>query len=134
MLSFVQYFKISGWLELHKYTRGVPILMPPVFFFFMLAHNARGRCCGMTAKDEPSQQYPTLFCWIFMQQMAEERQSGKTASVMEVWMKQRCGTEFLHVEKNSTHSHSSMLAECLWKLNSGCSIFHTAMHICHTVK
>ena len=44
----------------------------------------------------------------------------KMAPDMEVHMKQRCGTEFLHVEKNCTHWHSLMLAEHLWRPNSGC--------------
>jgi hypothetical protein len=34
-----------------------------------------------------------------MQQIAAEEQSGKMASDMEVLTKQRCGFEFLHVEK-----------------------------------
>lgn len=57
--------------------------------------------------------------FIAMQQTEVEKQSNKVASDMEVSMKQRCVTEFLHVEKNYTHSHSLMLAEQLWRLNSG---------------
>lgn len=35
--------------------------------------------------------------------MATELQSDRRASDMEVYIKQRCGTEFLHAEKNGTH-------------------------------
>ena len=52
--------------------------------------------------------------------MAAEGQFDKMASDMEVWMKKRCATEHLHAEKNGTHWYSLMLAEHLWRLNSGC--------------
>ena len=52
--------------------------------------------------------------------MAAEAQSYKMKSDMEVHMKKRCGNEFFHTEKNCTHWHSFMLAECLWRPNSGC--------------
>ena len=51
--------------------------------------------------------------------MAAEGQSDRMVSDMEVRMKQRCVIEFLR-RKNGTHSHLLMLAECLWKPNSGC--------------
>ena len=41
--------------------------------------------------------------------MAAEGQPGKMASDMEVCMKQRCGIEFLHAERNvlsDIHRHS----------------------------
>ena len=53
-------------------------------------------------------------------QRAAEGQAVRMASDMEVPMKQRCVTEFLHVEKNCTHWHSFTLAEQLWRPNSGC--------------
>jgi len=52
--------------------------------------------------------------------MAAKGQSDKKASDVEVWMKQKCVTEFLHVEKSGIHWHSSMFAECLWQPNRGC--------------
>ena len=55
-----------------------------------------------------------------VRQMAAKGQSDRMLSVMEVHMKQRCSTEFLHAEKNVTHWHSSTLAECLWRPNRGC--------------
>jgi len=55
-----------------------------------------------------------------MRQMAAERQYGTMASDVEEHMKQRCVTEFLHVEKNGTLWHSLVLSERLWKPNSGC--------------
>ena len=47
---------------------------------------------GMAVESEPSGQYSVVF-------VAAEGQSDNKASDMEVWMKQRCVTEFLHVEK-----------------------------------
>jgi len=35
-------------------------------------------------------------------------------------MKQGCITEFLHAEKNGTHCLALMLAERLWRPNTGC--------------
>jgi len=35
-------------------------------------------------------------------------------------LKQRCRTEFLRVDKMASTDNSSMLAECLWRPNSGC--------------
>ena len=46
-----------------------------------------------------------------------EGQPDKMVSDMEVCMKQRAVTEFLHTEKNGAHSYSLMLAECLWRSN-----------------
>ncbi len=44
---------------------------------------------------------PTNFSsdFVTVQEMAAEGQSDKIASDMEVWMKQRCVTEFYHAEK-----------------------------------
>ena len=50
-------------------------------------------------------------------QMAAEGHSDRPVSDMEVGMKQKCTTEFW---KNSTHWHSSTLAEHWWSPNSGC--------------
>ena len=45
-----------------------------------------------------------------MQQLAAEGQSDRMVSDMEVWMKQRCGTEFLHAEKMAlTDIHGHLL-------------------------
>ena len=52
--------------------------------------------------------------------MAAKGQSDKMASDMEVLMKTRGVIEFLHMEKNCAHWHSSKLAECLWRPKSGC--------------
>jgi hypothetical protein len=53
----------------------------------------------MTVEVEPS----CLKCVssVAVQQMAAEEQSRKMASHMEVCMKQRCVTEFLHAEENA---------------------------------
>lgn len=50
------------------------------------------------------------------QQMAVETRSDKMASDTEVCVNQRDATEFPHEEKTT---HSSMLAERLWRPNSG---------------
>ena len=53
--------------------------------------------------------------------MAAEGHTDKMASDVEVPMKQRGGTEFLHAEKkNDIHWHSMILAKCLPRPNSGC--------------
>jgi len=52
--------------------------------------------------------------------MAAERPSDKTAPDMEVHMEPKCGTEFLHAEKNGTHWHLLLLSECFWRPKSGC--------------
>ena len=52
---------------------------------------------GMKVEVEPAQQNCIAFCCVW--QMTAEGQSDKTVSDMEVWMKKRCVTEFLHVEK-----------------------------------
>lgn len=52
--------------------------------------------------------------------MAEEGQSDRMASDMEVCMKQRGGTEFFHDGKNGTHWYSLTLTERLWRPSSAC--------------
>ena len=47
---------------------------------------------------------PILLCWPMTSEadvggIAAERQTDRMQSDMEVYIKQRCGTEFLHVEK-----------------------------------
>ena len=51
----------------------------------------------MAVEVEPSSQYPLHF--VAVGQMAIEEQSDKIVSDMEVCMKQKWVTEFLHVEK-----------------------------------
>ena len=55
--------------------------------------------CGMPVEVEPSYQYPLHF--VAVGQMAIEEQSDKIVSDMEVCMKQRYVTEFLHAEKKA---------------------------------
>ena len=53
---------------------------------------------GMAVELEPScQNRITSHCHV------AEGQSDRGKSDMEVCMRQRCGTEFLHVAKNGTH-------------------------------
>ena len=56
---------------------------------------------GMAIEVEPSHQYSIVFCCV--QQMATEGQSNRMVSEVEVHMKQRCVTKFLHVEKKNAH-------------------------------
>ena len=55
----------------------------------------------MRVEVEPSHQYSVKFCCV--QQMATEGQSNRMVSEVEVHMKQRCVTKFLHVEKKNAH-------------------------------
>jgi len=74
---------------------------------------------GMAAEAEPS---PAITCDTLLP-CGRWQQRGtltKWYLTLEVCAKQRCEIEFLHVERYSTHWHSSMLAECLWRPNSGC--------------
>ncbi len=53
--------------------------------------------------------------------MAAEGQSERMASNVEVCMKQRYGTEVLHVEKmEPTDIHQCLLADYLWRPSRGC--------------
>ena len=52
--------------------------------------------------------------------MAAEEQSDSNATNMEVHTKQRCGIEFLHVERMAPIDIHLCLLECLWRANSGC--------------
>jgi len=52
--------------------------------------------------------------------MAAEGQSDKMASDMEVHIKQRCGIEFLHVEKVAPTNIHGAYAECSWRPYSAC--------------
>ena len=49
--------------------------------------------------------------------MATEEKSDQTLSDMEVHLKHRCITKFLHAEKKKWHS--SIVAEHLWRPKSG---------------
>ena len=69
---------------------------PKVMSFIMLANNIRGGCWWYGSRGWTFQ-YSLKF--VAMWQMAAEGQSGKTASDVEVCMKQRCVTEFYHVKK-----------------------------------
>ena len=58
--------------------------------------------------------------FVAVQQMAAEAQSDKMVPDMEVDIKQKHVTEILNAEKHDTRWHLSVLAECLWRPNSGC--------------
>ena len=83
--------------------------------YFMLAHSVRGRC------RQYSWNLPTVIPLhvVAVWQMAAEGQCDRMASDMEVWMKQRCATQFLHTGKYYIPWYSVMLAECFWRPNSG---------------
>ena len=52
---------------------------------------------GMAVEVKPSTNILLHLAAVW--QLAAKRQSHRMASDVEVWMKQRCVTEFLHVEK-----------------------------------
>ena len=54
---------------------------------------------GMAVEVEPSYWYPIPFC--FSVETAAEGQSDRMVSEMEVCVKQRYVTEFLHADKKS---------------------------------
>ena len=100
---------------------------------------------GMAVEVECSHQYPVTFCCCAA--------DGSRGAVWQnkVQMKQRCVTEFLHVEKITL---SSVFVDCLWKPISGCvhresvsgvfqqwwqqckrqATFWMAIHNCHNTK
>ncbi len=53
--------------------------------------------------------------------MAEEGQSDRMASDMEVHITQRGGIKFPHAEKNGTYQYALMLAEYFRRTNNECS-------------
>ena len=58
-------------------------------------------------------------CVVAVWQMGAERQSDEMVSDAEVWMKQKCVAEFLHVEKLHPMTFINV-AEYLWRPKSGC--------------
>ena len=110
-------FPPSGFgTENEPHIRGVGGVMPPILLYW--STKSEVDVGGTAVEVEPSHQY--LLSVFAMWQMAGEWQSVIMAFGMEVCMMQRCFTEFLHVEKNGTQRHSSVLAECLWRPGSGC--------------
>ena len=80
-------------------------------YFMMLAQNVRGGWCWYGSRGWTF--LPMLHYVVSVQQMAAEEQSYKTTSNMEECMKQRCVTEFIHVEKMSyTGIHHWFLNAC----------------------
>jgi len=106
-----------------------PKVMPPIL---LLACKVRSWWYGSTKWIFPT---ITLLRFVAVWQMAAEEQTDRMASDMEVCMKQRCVTEFLHEGKNGTHWQSLMLAERLWSPNSGCSTIRgLVMWIFHWIR
>jgi len=78
---------------------------------------------GVAAEVGRSHQYSsTPFHIVTVWQMAAEGQSDKMVSDMEVDMKQRKGSELLHVEKTAPTDIHWCLLNVLWRPNSGCVI------------
>ena len=69
-------------------------VMPPILIYWSMTLEVDVR--GMAVEVEPSRQYSITFC---CRVMAAEEQSDRMVSDIKVCMKQRCVTEFLHVEK-----------------------------------
>ena len=75
-------------------------------YFIMVAHNTRGRCLWHISSG--GWIFPSVFplYFIFVWQMAAEKQSDQMLSDMEVCMKQRWIAEFFHAEiMASIHIH-----------------------------
>jgi len=71
-----------------------------------------------------------------MRQMAADGQSDKMASDMEVYMKKRCLIEFSMQKKENVSIDILMLAEHLWRPNTGCEhseVVGTAFQLTVTV-
>ena len=77
------------------FTRSAPEVMPPILLYCPMTSEVD--VSGMAVEFEPSCQYPITFCCV--RQKAAKWQFDKMMSDMEVCLKQRCGVEFLHVEK-----------------------------------
>ena len=127
--------------------RAAPKVTPPILFYWPITWEAE--VVGMVVDDVPSLQY-SVTVW----QMAAEGQTDKMVSGMKVGMNQRCGTEFLLVEKSCNYWHSLTLAEHLLRPTSGCQhseavggafqqwqqqcerqvTFQMTVHCCHTMK
>ena len=67
--------------------------------FVMLAHHVRGRCLWYGSWSWTNIPTSVPFHVVAVWRMAAEGQSDRMVSDMEVWMEQRCDTEFFHVEK-----------------------------------
>ena len=95
----------------HIHTRVALKVVPPL----LLCQPTACWCYGHRGGTfTPISHYVLLLC-----EMAAEGQSDKMVSDVEVWMKQRHITEFIHAVKWHLMT-SLMLAECLWRPNSGC--------------
>jgi len=92
--------------------------------FMMLAHSIRGWCWWYGSRGWTFPQTPLYFVAVW--QLAAEGQSNKMASDVETYMKQRCRTAFLHMEKIAyTDIHWHLLNVYGWILaqwGSGCCI------------
>ena len=67
-------------------------------YFMMLAHDIGGGCWWYGSRGRTFRA-DILLNFVAMRQMTAEGQSDKMASDMEMWMKHRCVTEFLHAEQ-----------------------------------
>ena len=107
---------------------------------------------GMAVEVEPSHQYSFIFCCCVTNR--SRRAVRRNGVWLKVCMEQNYVSEFLHVKRNGVHWRSLVLAEHLWRWNSGCehsvvvsgvfqqrwqrcerqATFWTAMHSCHSTK
>ena len=91
-------------------------VMPPILFFWPTTSEAD--VGGMAVEVEPSHQYSITFCCCVT--------DGSRGAVWQngVWHGSAYEAKVCHwippCRKNGTHWHSLMLAEHLWRPNSGC--------------
>jgi len=97
-------------------------------YVMMLTHDVRDRCWWHCSRVST---FLSTLHYILLYNKWQQRGTLTEWCHMEVHMKQRCVTEFLHAEENGTHWHSWMLAKHIWKPNSGyehseavCGTFH----------
>ena len=110
------YFFILLYSHFCKCTRAAPTVMLHILWCWpMISEVGVG---GMAVKVEPSRQYSITFCyWV-----ADGSRGAVWPNV--VWHGSAYEAEVCHqiplCGKNGTYWHSSMLAEYLWRPNSGC--------------
>lgn len=84
---------VSLWIVIHEYEG---CSKSSASYVVMLVHNIRG---GPWWYGSWSWTFLPIFCFVAVRQIGLEGQSDKMAVNMKVYMKQRCVTEFFHVEK-----------------------------------
>ena len=100
----------------HTHTQVAPKEMSAILLFWSMISEGDG--CGIAVEVEPSQQFYNTFCCHVT--------DGNRGAVWQngIWYGRIHGAKVCHwippCGINGTHWPSSMLAECLWRPNTGC--------------